>query len=68
VRVAQKVGEEGVEIALAAATGDRAGCVSEAADLMYHLTVLMQSQGVAWDEVAAELERRHRPTAETRRP
>jgi phosphoribosyl-ATP pyrophosphohydrolase/phosphoribosyl-AMP cyclohydrolase len=67
VRVAQKVGEEGVEIALAAATGDRAGCISEAADLMYHLTVLMQSQGFGWDEVVAELERRHQ-TTETRSP
>ena len=63
VRVAQKVGEEGVEVALAAATRDRAGCISEAADLMYHLTVLMQSQGFGWDEVVAELKQRHEGAA-----
>ncbi len=62
VRVAQKVGEEGLEVALAAATGDRAGCISEAADLVYHLTVLMQSQDFGWAEVTAELQRRHIPS------
>jgi phosphoribosyl-ATP pyrophosphohydrolase len=62
VRIAQKVGEEGVEVALAAATGDRAGCISETADLLYHLTVLMQSQGFGWDEVTAELQKRHVPS------
>jgi phosphoribosyl-ATP pyrophosphohydrolase/phosphoribosyl-AMP cyclohydrolase len=61
VRIAQKVGEEGVEVALAAATGDRAQCVSETADLLYHLTVLMQARGYGWDDVAGELERRHSP-------
>ena len=59
VRIAQKIGEEGVEVALAGALGDRAGCISETADLLYHLTVLMQARGFGWDDVAAELESRH---------
>ncbi|HEX8401824.1 MAG TPA: bifunctional phosphoribosyl-AMP cyclohydrolase/phosphoribosyl-ATP diphosphatase HisIE [Allosphingosinicella sp.] len=59
VRIAQKVGEEGVEVALAGAVGDREGCISETADLLYHLTVLMQARGFGWEDVAAELERRH---------
>jgi phosphoribosyl-ATP pyrophosphohydrolase/phosphoribosyl-AMP cyclohydrolase len=63
VRIAQKVGEEGVEVALAAATGDRQGCISETADLLYHLTVLMQSQGFGWEDVTAELQKRHLPSA-----
>lgn len=58
-RIAQKVGEEGVETALAAVAGDRAELVSEAADLTYHLTVLLQAAGASWSEVGAELARRH---------
>jgi phosphoribosyl-ATP pyrophosphohydrolase/phosphoribosyl-AMP cyclohydrolase len=58
--IAQKVGEEGVELALAAVTRDRRGCVEEAADLLYHVTVLMQARGFGWEDVAAELRRRHR--------
>jgi len=58
-RIAQKVGEEGVELALAAVTRDAAGCVEEAADLVYHLTVLMEAKGFSWDEVAAALRGRH---------
>jgi len=59
VRIAQKVGEEGVEVALAAVTRDAAGCAEETADLLYHLTVLMQAKGFGWDEVVAVLRRRH---------
>jgi phosphoribosyl-ATP pyrophosphohydrolase/phosphoribosyl-AMP cyclohydrolase len=59
-RIAQKVGEEGVELALAGAAGDTASCVEEAADLLYHLTVLMEARGFGWDEVVARLEARHR--------
>ena len=58
-RIAQKVGEEGVEIALAAVTRDAEGCVEESADLLYHLTVLMQAKGFSWGEVAAKLRERH---------
>lgn len=59
IRIAQKVGEEGVEVALAAATGERDEVVSETADLLYHLTVLMQARGFGWSDVGAELQRRH---------
>jgi phosphoribosyl-ATP pyrophosphohydrolase/phosphoribosyl-AMP cyclohydrolase len=59
-RVAQKVGEEGVEVALAAVTRDADGCAEEVADLVYHLTVLMQARGFGWDEVAARLAERAR--------
>jgi phosphoribosyl-ATP pyrophosphohydrolase/phosphoribosyl-AMP cyclohydrolase len=58
-RIAQKVGEEGVEVALAGATGDREGCIEETADLVYHLTVLMEAQGFSWKDVAARLSARH---------
>lgn len=59
-RLAQKIGEEGVELALAAVTRDAAGCVEEAADLLYHLTVLMEAKGFCWDDVTAKLRERHR--------
>jgi phosphoribosyl-ATP pyrophosphohydrolase/phosphoribosyl-AMP cyclohydrolase len=59
MRIAQKVGEEGVEIALAAIGRDAAGCIEEAADLVYHLTVLMEAKGFSWDDVAAKLRERH---------
>ncbi len=59
-RLAQKVGEEGVEVALAAMAGDAAELTSEAADLVYHLTVLLEASDSSWDAVAAELKRRHR--------
>ena len=58
-RIAQKVGEEGVEVALAATTGDSAEITSEAADLVYHLTVLLQATGLSWGDVTDELRRRH---------
>jgi len=59
-RVAQKVAEEGVEVALAAVTRDTAGCAEEAADLLYHLTVLMQAKGFGWSEVIDVLRSRHK--------
>jgi phosphoribosyl-AMP cyclohydrolase / phosphoribosyl-ATP pyrophosphohydrolase len=57
--IAQKVGEEGVEVALAAVTRDSAGCSEEIADLLYHLTVLMEALGLGWDDVTAVLRSRH---------
>ncbi|HEY7810420.1 MAG TPA: bifunctional phosphoribosyl-AMP cyclohydrolase/phosphoribosyl-ATP diphosphatase HisIE [Allosphingosinicella sp.] len=57
--IAQKVGEEGVEVALAAVTRDAAGCAEETADLLYHLTVLMQDRGYSWEDVVAVLKARH---------
>lgn len=59
-RAAQKVGEEGVETALAGRCGDDAELVSEAADLVYHLTVLLKARGLAWADIVGELSRRHR--------
>lgn len=58
-RVAQKVGEEGLEVALAAAAGDPRELVSESADLMYHLIVLLKSQGLSLEDVVRELRTRH---------
>lgn len=57
-RIAQKVGEEGVETALAAVTADDAALRGEAADLVYHLLVLLRARGLAWDDVRAELAHR----------
>jgi phosphoribosyl-ATP pyrophosphohydrolase/phosphoribosyl-AMP cyclohydrolase len=59
-RLAQKIGEEGVELALAAMQEDRREVVSEAADLLYHVLVLLQQQGLRFADVADELEDRHR--------
>ena len=58
-RLAQKVGEEGVEVALAAVAGDASEVTSEAADLIYHLTVLLEASDSSWDAVGEELKRRH---------
>ncbi len=62
-RIAQKLGEEGVELALAAVTRDSAGCAEEAADLLYHLAVLLEARGLSWDEVVDVLRRRHETSA-----
>jgi phosphoribosyl-ATP pyrophosphohydrolase/phosphoribosyl-AMP cyclohydrolase len=58
-RIAQKIGEEGVEVALAAVTRDAAGCAEEVADLVYHVSVLMEARGFGWPEVVAVLKGRH---------
>ena len=60
-RIAQKVGEEGVELALAGVGDDRSRDLSEAADLLYHVLVLLAVREVSLKEVVQELERRHRP-------
>lgn len=60
-RVAQKIGEEGVETALAHATGDRDGFRYEAADLIYHTMVACVDGGVPFAEIVEELESRHKP-------
>jgi phosphoribosyl-ATP pyrophosphohydrolase/phosphoribosyl-AMP cyclohydrolase len=57
-RAAQKVGEEGVETALAGAAGDVAELAEEAADLVYHLLVLLRSREIGFDRVLDVLERR----------
>src|SRR5262245_29954441 len=52
---AKKLGEEAVETALAAVTEDRDRLIAEAADLLYHLIVVLEARGVAIDEVEAAL-------------
>ena len=58
-RIAQKVGEEGVETALAAVTRDDDGLVSECADLLFHLLVLLKSRELDLERVVEELRARH---------
>ncbi|MFZ7275265.1 bifunctional phosphoribosyl-AMP cyclohydrolase/phosphoribosyl-ATP diphosphatase HisIE [Avibacterium avium] len=58
-RIAQKVGEEGVETALAATVKDREETICEAADLAYHLTVLLQDANLSWADIIAKLKERH---------
>jgi len=62
-RIAQKIGEEGVEVALAAVGDDPSKIVSESADLMFHLLVLLRSRGLAFQDVVKELAARHRGSA-----
>jgi len=57
-KIAQKVGEEAVEMVIAALQDDRAGLVGEAADLVFHLMVLLGAKEVPLAEVLAELDRR----------
>ncbi|WP_277206740.1 bifunctional phosphoribosyl-AMP cyclohydrolase/phosphoribosyl-ATP diphosphatase HisIE [Vibrio misgurnus] len=59
-RIAQKVGEEGVEVALAATAGDQEELIGESADLIYHLLVLLQDQGLAINDVINKLKQRHK--------
>ena len=59
-RAAQKVGEEGVETALAAVAETDDKLTSEAADLIYHLLVLLAAKDVKFDSVIEELQRRHK--------
>ncbi|MDR0250742.1 MAG: bifunctional phosphoribosyl-AMP cyclohydrolase/phosphoribosyl-ATP diphosphatase HisIE [Burkholderiales bacterium] len=59
-RIAQKVGEEAVEIALAAMANDREELTNEAADLVYHLLVLLQDRGLDLDAVVHCLKQRHK--------
>ena len=59
-RISQKVGEEGVEVALAATSGDKEELINESADLMYHLMVLLQDQDFSLQDVANKLKERHK--------
>jgi phosphoribosyl-ATP pyrophosphohydrolase len=59
---AKKLGEEGVEAALAAVVGSKAELVGETADVLYHLLVVLHVAGVSVDDVMTELQRR---TAQT---
>ncbi len=58
-RIAQKVGEEGVELALAAAAGSQQETIDEAADLVYHLIVLLADRGLSLENIATCLKARH---------
>jgi phosphoribosyl-ATP pyrophosphohydrolase/phosphoribosyl-AMP cyclohydrolase len=58
-RIAQKVGEEGVETALAAVVQDEAALAGEAADLLFHLLVLLHARGMSLDDALDVLRRRH---------
>lgn len=57
-KIAQKVGEEAVETVIAALTEDKPALVGEAADLMFHLLVLLADCDVGLDDVRAEIRRR----------
>src|SRR4051812_44280870 len=57
-KIAQKLGEEAVETVIAALDGGAREITSEAADLLFHLHVLLSATGVPWSDVLAELERR----------
>jgi phosphoribosyl-ATP pyrophosphohydrolase/phosphoribosyl-AMP cyclohydrolase len=59
-KTAQKVGEEGVEVALAVAAEDDAAVISEAADLVFHLLVALRARGLPFADVLRELDRRRR--------
>lgn len=54
------MGEEGVETALAATVNDRFELKNEASDLMYHLLVLLQDQGLSLQDIIANLKSRHK--------
>lgn len=58
-RIAQKVGEEAVELALAAVDGKREEQLDEAADLIYHLLVLLANKGLSLADAVQVLEARH---------
>ena len=57
-KCAEKFGEEAIEAIIEAVRGDRARLTSEAADVLYHLLVMLAARGVTLAEVLAELERR----------
>ncbi|QDE38950.1 bifunctional phosphoribosyl-AMP cyclohydrolase/phosphoribosyl-ATP diphosphatase HisIE [Luteibacter pinisoli] len=59
-RMAQKVGEEGVETALAAVAEDDDALIGEAADLVFHLMVVLRARNIGFGQVAAKLASRHR--------
>ena len=64
-RIAQKIGEEGVEVALAGVTRNAETCAEEIADLLYHIAVLMEARDFGWAEVIAVLKSRHSESKRT---
>jgi phosphoribosyl-AMP cyclohydrolase / phosphoribosyl-ATP pyrophosphohydrolase len=73
-RIAQKVGEEGLELALAGIAQSDQDIIAEAADLLFHTLVLLQAKGLSLSQVVSELDARHAddappgPTAAHHRP
>jgi phosphoribosyl-ATP pyrophosphohydrolase len=63
LKPAKKLGEEAVEVAIAAIAQDDKALINETADMLYHLLVLLESREIALDDVFAELERRMALTA-----
>ena len=59
-KAAQKVGEEATEVVIAALAQSDQRLIEEMADLIYHSLVLLQTRDIAWSEVLAELEKRHK--------
>lgn len=59
-KIAQKVGEEGTEVVVAALAQDDQRLIEEVADLTYHTLVLLSARGLSPAEVSAELEKRHK--------
>ena len=58
-KIAQKLGEEAVETVIAAISEDDPALIGEASDLVFHLSILLATRRLAWDMIAAELDRRH---------
>ena len=58
-KIAKKTGEEAVAVVIAAKNADREELVGECADLLYHLTVLMEEKGISLSDVCTELKKRH---------
>ena len=60
-RMAQKVGEEALELVIEATNGTNERLVYEGSDMLYHLIVLLTSKGLTIEDLAAELAERHDP-------
>ena len=59
-RIAQKVGEEGIEVVVAALAQDDHRLIEEVADLTYHVFVLLSARGLKPADILSELEKRHK--------
>ena len=59
-KIAQKVGEEGTEVVVAALAQDDGRLIEEVADLTYHTLVLLAARGLTVEDILAELEKRHK--------
>jgi phosphoribosyl-ATP pyrophosphohydrolase len=58
-KIVQKIGEEAIEIIVAVKGQTDERIIEESADLIYHLLVMLAYRGLTWDDVQAELEKRH---------